>query len=443
MRIKQRINAGSNVMLDRDLNASLRRRALPVILRALLLVFFALSVLSSACAAQPRSVDKRLEDLTSTSRPFNPDDMQLARPAPPVELRIVSVGDIMLHYPDQRQYDSDGQPVFADYFRFTAEVVQTADIALCNIEAPFGGGTPAGYPIFNMADEMAPAVAAAGFDVVYTTNNHMLDQGSEGVLRTVSLLRESGLLVAGSRLEENEPAFVLYNTKGLDIAVVAYTYETTTLGSTRSINGIPMAEDLDPLINSYTSGSAADKDELRRTFDAARAAGAELLVCYFHNGTEYAQAPNDDQREMAQYAADAGADVIFASHPHVLQPMEFLMPAEGEVPVPVFWAMGNYVSNQRLESGMDAENEQGIMADVRISYNSQHQQIDEIHMDYLPLWVDRYSDGTRPVHTVIPERGDLAENSALATSGHLDRALAAFVEIHELLGEAQTWKRAT
>ena len=393
------------------------------------------------CASPPANEQSRLEELRAISRPFAVESADSQQATSSVSLEIVAVGDIMLHYPDQRQYDSSGEPVFGDYFQFVSARVQAADIALCNIEAPFGGGEPQGYPVFNMADEMAPAVAAAGLDVVFTTNNHMLDQGADGVLRSVQILRENGLVVAGSRLEESEPAFALYNAKGLDIAVVAYTYETTPLSGSRAINGIPMASWQDPLINSYTSGSAADQEEIVALLAAARAAGAELIICYFHNGTEYSQTPDSEQREMAQLVADHGADIVFASHPHVIQPMELLEPANGGAPVPVYWALGNFVSNQRLESDMDPENEQGLLATVRLTYNPQSQQLDALSMEYLPLWVDRYSNGERTVHTVIPESANVEENPALAASGHLDRALTAFAQVRELMGETLSWSR--
>ncbi|MDR3136006.1 MAG: CapA family protein [Coriobacteriales bacterium] len=416
----------------------------------LLVVFLltAMLALSSGCAGLDESVDdgQSLRDrLNAATRPFDGEEdtppQAQAQPSPTVQLDIVAAGDIMLHYPNQVRYDSLGNAVFGDYFQFVTDVVSAADLAICNIEAPFGGGEPSGYPIFNMADEMAPAVAAAGFDVAITTNNHMLDQYAEGVLRSVRLLRENGLLVAGSRLEASEPGYALYSIKGLRIAVVAYTYETSALGGNRAINGLPMSEELDPLINSYTSGSQDDKAEIVAQIEAARSAGADLVISYFHNGIEYSQQPSDEQREMAQLVADAGADIIFASHPHVLQPMELLEPTGGGTPVPVYWAMGNYISNQRLESGMDAENEQGILANVQLSYNTNEKQVTALTMDYLPLWVDRYHNGERTVHTTIAQTDTVADNPALAASGHLERALAAFEQIRELLGPPLSWSR--
>ena len=42
----------------------------------------------------------------------------------------------------------------------------------------------------------------------------------------------------------------------------------------------------------------------------------------FHWGTEYTGRANQDQRELAHQAIDAGADLILGHHPHVIQGLE-------------------------------------------------------------------------------------------------------------------------
>ncbi|MCL2750022.1 MAG: CapA family protein [Coriobacteriia bacterium] len=362
-------------------------------------------------------------------------DAQLA----PVELRIVSIGDILMHYPWQYEFDSAGNSVFPEYFQYISDITTSADVALCNIEAPFAGGEPAGYPLFNMGDTMAPAVKDAGFDVVYTAHNHMLDQHPPAVLRTVQHLRDYGLQATGSRLSVDEPNYALVESQGVKIAVIAYTYESHP----GSINGLPVPVDMDPLINSFTASSEADLAEMKAVLDDCRAAGADIVIFYMHAGTEYVHAPNSDQYIVAQFMVDNGVDIIFGSHVHVVQPIDYLVPSGGGTPVPVYWGMGNYISGQVVEWGMETANEVGILADLTLTWNPETKQIDAFQMDYVPLWNTFYNHGGRTIHTVIPERGDVAENPSIVDSGYLARAQNAFSEVHAIIGESISWERVS
>ena len=167
----------------------------------------------------------------------------------------------------------------------------------------------------------------------------------------------------------------------------------------------------------------------------ARAGGAEIVVCYFHWGEEYQRAPNEYQQYIAKEAAIDGADMIFASHPHVLQGMEILA---GDAPgkqVPVFYSMGNFISNQRTETLENRYTEQGIIAEVKLEYRKSAKQVTSIQMNAIPTWVDKYTKNGKDVYTIVPLDDNLLQNTSLAESGHLSRAKQALADIKELLGE--------
>jgi poly-gamma-glutamate synthesis protein (capsule biosynthesis protein) len=363
--------------------------------------------------------------------------MQPGQTAQPIQLNIVSIGDILMHYPWQLEYDSDGNSVFPEYFQYISDLTTEADLAFCNIEAPLAGGEPAGYPLFNMGDTMAPAVRNAGFDIVYTSHNHMLDQHNDAVFRTLEVLHQNGLMTAGSRLTEGEANFALAEAKGVKIALIAYTYES----SPGSINGLPVSEDMDPYVNSFTGSDEADRAEMVACVTDARAAGADLVIFYLHAGDEYSHEPNAEQRDIAQLLVDNGVNIILGSHVHVIQPMEIIQPTGGGTPVPVYWGMGNYISGQVVEWDMEPANEEGILAQLSLTWNPGTHEVDAFTMEYLPLWNTFYNDYGRVVHTVIPERGDLSQNPSLQVSGLYDRAASAFAEIRALLGDPLSWKR--
>ena len=65
--------------------------------------------------------------------------------------------------------------------------------------------------------------------------------------------------------------------------------------------------------------TAMDLDLLKRSVAELREQGAELIVYAVHWGAEGHYYPQDHQIEYAHQVIDAGVDIIYGSHPHVLQ----------------------------------------------------------------------------------------------------------------------------
>lgn len=120
-----------------------------------------------------------------------------------IALSIAAVGDVMVHKPQlAAQYNGEtGTYSFTNNFQYIKEYISAADLALCNVETTFAGGTYSGYPVFNAPDSLATALKEAGFDVALTANNHIMDKGLSGMKRTLEVLREEGLKTAGTQLE--------------------------------------------------------------------------------------------------------------------------------------------------------------------------------------------------------------------------------------------------
>jgi poly-gamma-glutamate synthesis protein (capsule biosynthesis protein) len=71
----------------------------------------------------------------------------------------------------------------------------------------------------------------------------------------------------------------------------------------------------------------------------------DLVILFIHWGQEYFEEPDQYQKNLADLAIEAGADIIIGSHPHVLQPLEI---RDGTF---VAWSMGNFISSQRHQEG--------------------------------------------------------------------------------------------
>ena len=133
-------------------------------------------------------------------------------------LRLTAIGDIMCHsWQYNEAYDSatDSYDFHHNYQDMKAYFDQ-ADLVVGNMETVFAG-TENGcsdFPTFNSPDAFAQAAKDGGVDLVTTANNHCMDQREAGLLRTLDVLDEVGLLHMGtyrSQAERNQVLFVEKN----------------------------------------------------------------------------------------------------------------------------------------------------------------------------------------------------------------------------------------
>lgn len=359
------------------------------------------------------------------------------------ELSMVCVGDIMAHSPQYKSaYDAAaGTYNFDGNYAYVRDYIEAADVAFCNVETVFADKPPCGFPTFNAPAELATAIKNAGFDVAITANNHMIDQGTAGVEGSLQVLGNAGLKTVGSQLTEEEPDYLIFDAKGVKIGVVAYTYETTGSNSQASINGLNVPADVANRICSFNQDTwQTDITEIQENVAQAKAAGADIIVCYFHWGIEYLSQPTEYQVNMAnQMIADSGVDVIFASHPHVLEPAAIVWSEACQKNVPVYYSMGNFISNQRSETlGANRRNtEDGMIAGVNFEITRTDGEITKIEMveaNALPTWVNKYSAGGKWVYEVIPLDNNYGTCQSLLTSGSVSRADQSIVDSLNVIG---------
>lgn len=256
--------------------------------------------------------------------------------------------------------------------------------------------------------------------------------------RTLSVLRDVGMTTAGTRLEGEED-FALVEAKGVQIGIVAYTYETPAPDEGKRINGIAIPDTAAARINSFSYDTLdADLLKIGASISKAREAGADIVVCYYHWGEEYQRTPNLWQYRIAEETADLGADIIFASHPHVLQGAEWIRGPVSGKEIPVFFSMGNFISNQRAETLNNRYTEQGMLSLVEIRFDPVDGVIDEMKMRVVGTWIDKYRSQGKDHYAIIPLDENLEENESLKASGHYTRAAQAKEEIREFFSNITT-----
>lgn len=248
-------------------------------------------------------------------------------------ITIAATGDIMLGSPfpnPERMPPNDGKDLLSP----AAQILQSADIAFGNLEAPLadGGISPkcreekeveevqevaerkenkekkrSNCFAFRMPTRYANYLKEAGFDVMSVANNHAGDFGAAGRFTTRKTLDALKIKHAGSDSGKNSTAYL--DVKGKKIAFVGFAHNNISLN-----------------VNNLTAAGRAVRQADKN---------ADIVVVSFHGGAEGINAqrvPNRTEiffREkrgnlplFAKTVVDAGADLVLGHGPHVLRGME-------------------------------------------------------------------------------------------------------------------------
>ncbi|MEG4577281.1 CapA family protein [Microcoleus sp. N3A4] len=295
------------------------------------------------------------------------------------EAKLIAVGDIMMHSTQTRSgYDAKKQTYnFDSFFAPVKSILSTGDWVIGNLETPLAGedaGGYTGYPLFNAPAQLADAAKKAGFNILTTANNHALDRGEKGVIRTIANLRDRQIASTGTARSAAEASRILISTKNnISLAILAYTYGT---------NGIPIPQGKNYLV------SLIDEKKIVKDIAKARKQGADIIAISLHFGNEYERQPNTQQKQLVENLLKAGADIILGSHPHVVQPYKiFKFPGRnGKTRKAVaIYSMGNFISGQTKNY-----TDLGVIFQVNIRKKTTEKTTEITGITPIPTWVHCY-----------------------------------------------------
>jgi poly-gamma-glutamate capsule biosynthesis protein CapA/YwtB (metallophosphatase superfamily) len=193
-----------------------------------------------------------------------------------------------------------------------ASQLRTADITVGNLEACLSdrGRPDAHKDVVLHGDPVGiDSLTSAGFDLVSLANNHIMDFGSAALRDTLGRLDRAGIAHSGAGADEQAAwKRVTVRRKG---ATVAFLSVTDIVHA-----GYPATEN-----RAGVAALPGNEDALRVLISEAEGS-ADYVIVALHYGTEYADKPSAAQVAQAHRAIDAGADVVLAHHPHVIQAVE-------------------------------------------------------------------------------------------------------------------------
>ena len=298
--------------------------------------------------------------------------------------RIMANGDLLYHdiiYISAKK--ADGTYDFHENFEYVKPWLKQADLVLGDFEGTVNKDHYlAGYPLFNAPSEVMDAIKDAGYQVLDLAHNHILDSQIEGVVSTADAIEKAGMTPVGVYTHESrdKAPLVIKEVNGIKVAILAYSY---------GFNGIEQSISQEDY-NRYLSD--LDEDKMKAEIERAEKE-ADITVIMPQMGVEYQIEPTEEQKKLYHKMIDWGADIIFGGHPHVVEPAE-TVEKDGDKKL-IIYSMGNFISNQRIETMQDVENakwtERGVLMDVTIKKKSGKTTIETAKAH--PSWVSRTPKG--------------------------------------------------
>lgn len=233
-------------------------------------------------------VAEAMAEVTPTAEPAS---TPTPTPTPTPETYTISfIGDCTLA---SSQYNNDFEKKMnGDYsypFKNTVKYFKNDNLTVANLECTFSDKnmTSDGTFYFLAPSSNAKILVDGSVEFVTTANNHRHDFAEAGIKDTEAALDAAGVAHAG----ENETC--IYDMDGVKVGFYC------------------LFNSLVPTASLVTKG-----------IESLKAQGAEYIICALHWGVEGSYQVTDNQKTVAHAAIDAGANVVYGSHPHVLQPIE-------------------------------------------------------------------------------------------------------------------------
>lgn len=189
--------------------------------------------------------------------------------------------------------------------------LQKTDLNVINLEATLTKSTRRVPKVFNFkaSPDRVETLLAARIDLVNLANNHILDFSEEGLIETIEVLDNAGILHTGAGIDEaqaRKPAVIL--KKGITVGVLGYTDNEPgwVAGTDR------------PGTNYIEVG---DIQKLREDIEKVRDK-VDILVVSIHWGPNMRERPTPSFMNFAHQIIESGADIIHGHSAHIFQGME-------------------------------------------------------------------------------------------------------------------------
>ena len=268
------------------------------------------------------------------------------------DITLLFGGDIMAHDHNYNIKDFD------DIWRDVNPIIQNADFAFANIEAPVDSTKPvSSFPKFNMSLGYLKAAVKAGFSVFSMCNNHSNDQGLEGIQETIRSCDELTLKYAKSgrsiyfvglkRSPSDGFSYAMIEKNGWKILFFPVTESLNSFDSFKNINYISTDVQNRQRFAAYVKN-------LKNTLPC------DLFIFSLHtNEPEYVRDVSDVQKKFYYDLIASGVDIVWANHAHLIKDRKIIIDTQNNTQKIIMYGNGNTISGQRRAPELTSKNPNG------------------------------------------------------------------------------------
>ena len=247
------------------------------------------------------------------------------------------------------------------------KILHNDDLSFVNVETPVCDVLPLStYPSFNVHTPYVRAAVQAGFDVLSLANNHTNDHGKIGIDGTLTAIRTvqkerptsgilpSFLIFSGLKDSENDPIQVTpLFYKGWNILFCSVTEILNSYDSSKARLY-------------YSAPTKQGREALLSVIKEARNRyPCDLFVLGLHlNEPEYGRIVSKAKKAWFKQLGEAGVDIIWAHHPHVMQTWETIT-VERPVPLQEATMTDNTTNQKTSDTDMAIDARHTDISDVK------------------------------------------------------------------------------
>lgn len=250
---------------------------------------------------------------------------------------------------------SDGTYDFAPVFMDVEDLILDSDYAVANFETTMTDDEHYGVePYYNAPVQLAGTIRSLGVRLVSTANTYMLNNGVDGLTSTKNYLEQANIKTVGTytsqeQRDENGGAYIR-NLHGIRFGFLSYTKGT---------DSVTMPDGCEYVLNTLYSDYSdywtdLKSSQIRSDIQAAKDAGAEVIVALVHWGSEYGRTVTEQQETVKNLLLNNGVDVIIGTHSHVVNEMGFedVKLSDGtQKRCFVAYGLGDFYTDPEQESG--------------------------------------------------------------------------------------------
>lgn len=228
---------------------------------------------------------------------------------------LLIFGDMMLDRNVKKKIDQNGQDyLFQNLAGQENRFFLGMDLITANLEGPFADSRRATTKeiAFRFDPLLLPMLSKYNFGLFGLANNHTLDMGKAGFDENKKNLASAGFDYYGSQYRVDDDSLIIKQVGDFKIGFIGLN----------------------------DTNSPIEKTAVKKLIDKAKVQGADKIIISIHWGYEYKEISNTNQRTLAHYFIDNGADIIIGHHPHVVQEMEIYNNK------PIFYSLGNFIFDQ-------------------------------------------------------------------------------------------------